>query len=247
VPKLFRFVLLILVCNGCFIWSYPQSNHADSAFLTLSVSNAVSVQSQQLGENLRLYNGSAYTYSYSGTKGHPFFRLDSMLPGDLLYDEAYYSSVPMFYDLVIGEVIISSFARDHNIMLVGDKISQFDLLGHHFVRLQKDSTHGATIQTGFYDQVYSNQTVVYVKREKKLKEVAKAEGIDARFIDFNYYFIKRNNLFYSISNSGALLDVFADRKNELKKYLRKNHYNFKRQPEITLIKAAEYYDRQTSH
>jgi hypothetical protein len=235
------------VCNGCFIPGYSQDNPADSSFLSLSIQNAISVQRQGLGDNLRLYNGSAYTYSYSGTKGHPFFASDTMMPGDLHYDEGVYNSIPMFYDLVTGDVIITSFTRDHNIMLVSDKISQFQLSGHRFVRLQKDSTHGAAIQTGFYDLAYSNMTEVYVQREKKLKEVAKAEGIDARFIEFNYYFIKRNNKFYSIGNRSSLLDAFTDKKNELKKYLRKNHYNFKKQPELTLKKAAAFYDQLTTH
>lgn len=245
-PVQTRLLLLLLACNGFIICSKAQTSAAnDSLFLQQSVANATILQQRGLAENLRLYNGVAYTGSYSGTKGFPFFAADTLQPGSLLYDGVLYRNVPMLFDLTTGDLLADSYNHGYNIKLVTNKVSDFYLAGHRFTRLENDSTHGTVINPGFYDLMHDNKTQVLVKREKKLEQIARTEGLDARYKVYEYYFIKKNDAFYRVESSTSLLNIFADKKNEVKNYLRENHLKFKKNPELTIIKAAEFYDHLT--
>jgi len=241
-PKLYRFISIVLACT-CFLFTKGQVISNDTLFLQQAVDSTVSVHRTSLRENLRLYNGIAYNVTYDGAKGFPYFDSESMQKGNIFYDGTLYNNVPLFYDLVSDELITESYDHQYNIQLLSDKISYFTIAGHQFVYLLKDSTHGAFMNTGFYDLLYRNKSLVLVKREKKLKEIAKAEGIDAKFIPYAFYFMRLNDTYHKINSSATLLDAFGDKKNIIRSYLRKNNFRFKKDPENTMVKAAGYYDQ----
>jgi hypothetical protein len=233
----------LLACNFFYYVTLAQPITNDSILLKTAIYNTIALHKAGIAENLRLYNGTEYTGSYSGTKGFPYFSTDSLRPGNIQYDGSDYQEVPMLFDLVTGEVIITSFKQEHYIKLLRDKITRFDLLGHTFIRVDTDSTTG--INSGFYDLLYNNKSAVLIKREKVLRQVARSEGIDARFAEYDYYFIKRAGTYFHVFNMSSLLEAFPGKKNELRSYLRQNHLNFKKDPENTMVKSAAFYDQLT--
>ena len=242
-PKFIQYIFIALASNGFSISVTAQTFPSDSLFLQKSVDSAIALQKRTLGENLRLYNGPAYSLSYSGTKGHPYFLADSLQPATILYDGGIYHNIPLLFDLISDDVVISSFHHDQLLTLVKDKVDGFLLAGHSFERLDNDSSHGAYVSPGFYEILYKDSTAVYARHEKKLKELARVEGIDARFIDFHYYFLRRDNLYYSIDNESSLVNAFGNRKKDVKTYLHKNHIKFKKDPISAMVHAAAYYDQ----
>jgi hypothetical protein len=241
-PKLYRFVSVILPCT-CFLVARGQSFSNDSLYLRKAVDSAISHHKQSLAENLRLYNGIAYNIVYPGAKGFPYFNSERMQKGDVFYDGALYTDVPLFYDLVRDELITESYDHLYNIQLLSDKIRYFTIAGHQFIYLLNDSAHGTLMTSGFYDLLYSNRSMVLVRREKKLQEIAKGEVIDAKFTSYTLYFIRVNDSYHKIGNNAGLLAAFADKKNMVRTYLRKNNLNFKKDPENTMMKAVAYYDQ----
>ena len=241
-PKLYRFVSIVLACT-CSLFIKGQSLSSDTLFLQEAVDSTISLHKTSLRENLRLYNGIAYSIVYPGAKGFPFFDSENMQKGNVFYDGALYTSVPLLYDLVRDELITESYDHQYNIQLLSDKISYFTIAGHQFVYLLKDSAHGAFMNTGFYDLLYKNKTLILVKREKKLQEIAKGEVIDAKFTSYTLYFMMLNDVYHRISSSATLLDAFGDKKDIVRSYLRKSNLSFKKDPENAMVKAAAYYDQ----
>jgi hypothetical protein len=187
----------------------------------------------------RLYNGVEHLgYAYK-IKGHAYFLQNELSIGAIVYDELEFANVPMLYDLKNGQVVIQYLDGFSKIGLISSKVKSFTLLNHHFVRL--DSIPGTPITGGFYDELYTGNTKVLVKRRKFIEEIVKDE-IEREFIALNPVFIQKEDSYYAIKTYKALLTVLKDKAPQVKQYLRKNRIKFRKDPENTILKAAEYYD-----
>jgi hypothetical protein len=197
------------------------------------------IYNQFIEKQSRLYNGVEHLgYAYK-IKGHAYFLQNELSIGAIVYDELEFANVPMLYDLLKGQVVIQHIDGFSKIGLISSKVRSFTLLNHHFIRL--DSVPGTPITGGFYDELYTGNTKVLVKRRKYIEEIVKEE-IEREFIELNPVFIQKGDSYYFIKNYKTLLTVLKDKAPQVKQYLRKNRLKFRRDPENTILKAAEYYD-----
>jgi hypothetical protein len=189
----------------------------------------------------RLYNGIEHLgYSYK-IKGHAYFLQNQLATGTIVYDELEFANVPMLYDLLKEQVVVQHFNGFSKVGLVSEKVKEFTLLNHHFIRLYIDSTLGLPISTGFYDDVYTGNIKVLVKRGKWIEETIKDE-LEREFIQTNAFFIQKAGTYYPIKNYKSLLTVLKDKAPAIKQYLRKNRIKYRKDPENAILKAAVYYD-----
>jgi hypothetical protein len=189
----------------------------------------------------RLYNGVEHLgYAYK-IKGHAYFLQRELSIGTIEYDELEFANVPMIYDLLKDQVIIQHLDGFSKVGLISTKVRSFSLLNHHFIRLQGDSTSSSPIVTGFYDELYTGNLKVVVKREKFIEEMIKDE-VEREFIETNAVFIQKEGRYYAIKTYKTLLTVLKDKAPQVKQYLRKNRIKFRKGPENTILKAAVFYD-----
>src|SRR5687768_1130670 len=102
-----------------------------------------------MGEQSPLYNGREYV-EYSGTiqVGHPFYNTTEFSKGSITYEGMVFNDAMILYDIVKDKVIIRHFNQIFRIDLPVEKIQDFRVLDHHFIRLYPDST--GIIEEGFY-------------------------------------------------------------------------------------------------
>lgn len=206
-----------------------------------AVENAVAVYYSSLDHQSRLYNGIEHIGYSPRIKGHAYFQEVEMQKGTIVYDGLVYADVPMWYDMMKEQVIISHFNKFTRIGLVSQKVSAFTLLNHRFIRLEIDSTLGLPISTGFYDVMYKGRSTVLVRRVKTIYEIVKDE-VEREFTQQNYYFIQKDSTWYSVKTYKGLLSIFKDRSKEIKQYLRKSKIRYRKDKENAIVKAAAYYD-----
>jgi hypothetical protein len=232
----------------CFFFSalfFNTSLAQDSAAIRSSASYAIDFYSKYIGANSHLYTGSEYIpYNSRTTSGHPWFESNFLEPGFINYEEVLYNKVNIAYDIVHDEVTINRYNENFRIKLASEKIACFFFLNHFFVRLVQDSTNKSVIATGFYEQLYNGKLKLFAKRIKKAKDqIVTDEGGKIWFEEHNLYYVQKNNKYYSVQSKVLLFDVLKDRKSEVQKYLRKNKIKFRKSPELTVLKAVEYYDQ----
>src|SRR4029078_7096188 len=239
-PKRFFYILLI-----CALSRQATAQNADDTTLRENALHAIGVYYQNLREESPLYNGSEYLeYAYTLQEGHPFFQLPTFVNGNINLDGMMFHDVPMLYDIVKDQLIIQDFQRVYKINLPADKVQQFFLLGHVFVRLPRDSS--GEIKTGFYDQLYNGKIGLFAKREKKILEKYSNVQISKVIISENIYYIKKDGLYHTIKNKSSLLAVLKNKKKDVQQYLKTNDIKFKREPERAMIMAVKYYDQLTN-
>jgi hypothetical protein len=237
-PKRFFYILLI-----CGLSQHVTAQNADDTTLHENALNAIGVYYQNLGEESPLYNGSEYIeYAYTLQEGHPFFQVVNFINGNVNVDGMIFHDVPMLYDIVKDQLIIKDFQKVYKINLPADRVQQFFLLGHLFVRINASDQ----VKTGFYDQLYKGKIALFAKREKKILEKYSNIQISKVVISQNVYYIKKDGVYYTIKNKSSLFSALKSKKKDVQQYLKANHIKFKREPERAMIMAVKYYDQLTN-
>ena len=101
--------------------------------------------SRALAPNPQLLNGPEYldyAKRYHARTGHQFFLVPEMQTGSVYYNDHLFTNVQLAYDLVLDQVVLSPPHSPLTLRLIGEKVSDFTISGHHFTRLVADSTSG---------------------------------------------------------------------------------------------------------
>src|SRR6185369_6991220 len=153
-------------------------------------------------------------------EGHPFFESQQFTNGEIYFDGMIFHEVRLCYDLVKDQVLILDFNSIHKIVLPTNKIEQFTLFDHTFVRIQHDSLN--QVKSGFYDQLSKGKIALFVKREKKIIEKDEFPRIDIVVKSINTYYIRKEAVYYNFKNKTGLLNILHDKKKEILQYFKKN-------------------------
>jgi hypothetical protein len=197
----------------------------------------------QLGSDSRLYNGREYIRNGTPAKGFPYFEWDSLRPGSLTYDGISYD-VPLEYDLAQDQLVIRNYADNILISLVAERTSHFSIGPFHFSYF---GTGASRLQDpGFYQELFAGSHVTLLARKHKNLVFPSTNDEQPNYVQINTYFLLLEGSSYKIDSEKELLDVLNDRKEELKKYIRKNHLSFKHHLEESLDQTIAYYQQLKS-
>jgi hypothetical protein len=212
----------------------------DSVLYRESISSIHQVYINEIGDNAEIYHGSEFIRNGQKAVGFPFYQSDSLLQGSVSYQGTIYRDLDLFYNMVSDEVVTRNYAHNALITLSTEKIDSFQIGTHVFVQLSASKTNGLG-KDGFYEQMYSGEPAFYVRREKRLVSGTGSE--ETRYIQYNYYYIRLKNIYYPVDGKKSLLGFLKDQENVLKKYIRANKLNFKKNLESSMVLSTIYYSQ----
>jgi hypothetical protein len=197
---------------------------------------------QALGQQSGIYNGREFEFYHPAIEGSAFFQDATFFNnGSIRYDGYVYNDVPLMYDMH-KDLVVSLFHDGYSkYSFISEKVSEFSLLGHHFLRFVQDST-GTSLNTGFYDQVYDGKLKILVKRSKELKEESSIQELKNIFRDKNRYYVKKDQQYYNVGSKKAFMKLFKERKGQLQRALKDADIIFRKEPERALVLLATSYD-----
>jgi len=221
--------------------AFPQSG-ADTAFITAAKNYAFSLHQTALHSQSRLYNGSKYREPDFDFEQHPFFLSEDWITGSLFYDGALFTDVPLMYDLMNEVLVTEHTPSGHPIQLVREKLRYFTLQGHYFERIENESVGNSLPGTAFYDILYNGTSRLVARRQKFLRQEIEDKQIQSLYPERNRYFILMNGVYFPVKTKASILRLMGDKKQEIKKALRKQGVHFSDDRERALITVAGYYD-----
>ena len=230
-PKII--LLCICICNCIFLHA---QNKNDSSY-----AKAVAIYTTTVGVNTHLYSGSEYMDYDHRVTGNPFFADAYFTTGSIVYNDILYNNVQLFYDEQHDEVVLKSY-NDTPLVLVREKVTAFDILGHHFINLQAVNTTSAVKDSGFYDVLYNGNTKLFVKRKKLFIEKITTLYAESLFQEKEAYYFLKDNTLYAVNDKNSVLAVLKDKKNAVSKFLHQAKISFRQNPEAAMIKMTAYYD-----
>jgi hypothetical protein len=227
--------------------SFGQTAQNDSAYLQTTLNQTITSFNKLIGQQSRLYSGHEYQVYDRSIKGNALFPLDAETweLGSVNYDGIIYKDVPMMYDIYKDVVVVLLYNKFSRYSLLNERVHDFTLSDHHFVRVEADSlnNNNSGITTGFYDQLYGGRIEVLAKRTKTIQNSTNVTAsLETYFIEKNEYYIRKGNTYYSVSSQSSFLKVLKDKKNILQQYIRENQIKFRNDPENAMSKIASYYD-----
>jgi len=235
----------IVSCSLLPLSSFAQVSTKDSSIRAMAVYNAVQQYQRTVTVESPLYNGQEYIeYESQLHTGHPFFEERDFHPASIMYDNILYENIPFKYDLIKKKLVIRSPVGGFSINILDNKVSSFEVQGHQFVRLTKDSSGRKALTTGFYDLLYNGRKTQLLKKESKkiLEELTIMDGIKRTVTDDAAYYLQKGGTYSTINSKKQALELLKDRKTELKQYIRKNKLKFRANKENDLVKLVTYYD-----
>jgi len=241
--------LIRVIC--CLIPYAPINNLSaqsvvDSSVYKQGIHNIVTQLDQGIGQGASFYNGYVYTYHDSFIQNNAYLNdAGSWENGTVNYDGQTFNNLPMMYDLFTDELVIQPQMSAYPIRLVKDKVMSFELLRRKFINIGSDA-YG--IKSGYYEHLYDGKSTVINKLEKIIKASNSGNGTYKYFTpvnDYQQYYIKKGDKYYPVSSEASVLDLFKDRKKELKQFIKTNGLDFNKLREVALTAIATYYDKLT--
>src|SRR5436190_17393466 len=189
---------------------FSQVKKSDTAFLTTAQHHTRQLYLTAIGGQAKLYNGIAYQEYVPREDEYPYFGNGDWTLGAISYGGEKFENIPILFDISKDKVIIEHFYNGAKVELVSEKVNEFTINDHTFIRIQKDTAH--SIEGGFYDLLYNGKIKVLAKRKKNLQESVTSGHLEAEFEEVNHYFIYKNGIYFSVKSKGSVLEVLKDQK-----------------------------------
>ena len=179
-----------------------------------------------IGTNSLLYNGTEYIKQFDQTKGTPFFPTDKT-NGSVYYFGNWYYNLDLLYDIQDDVVVTRDVQGLLKMRLTREKLDEFVVDGHLFVKLKLTSVVGE-----FYEQFYKGQRQLLMQW-RKTTESDMPEN--QKFILRKTLFVLDKGEILPLSSTSDLFEIDPKHQKELKKVYREQKLSFKKDP----VKASK--------
>lgn len=229
------FCLLILSSSSSVAQPVGDSTRQDMPY-------PVALYYDSLGEQSPLFNGREYV-DYAGTiqKGHPFFGTTEFSKGVIHYDGMVYREAMILFDIIKEKVLIQHYNNIFRIDLPVEKITEFILPNHHFVKLYPDSA--GILSEGFYEILYQGSTRLYVKRKKEIRVDRNGTDILNVVDEVDVFYILKQGRYHAVRTQGSLLRVLSDKRDAIRQHLKRNGIKFRHDRQLAVVTAIQFYDK----
>ncbi len=179
-----------------------------------------------LGNNSLLYNGTEYIKQFDQTKGTPFFPSEKT-NGAILYFGNWYQNLDLLYDIQDDVVITRDVQGLLKMRLTREKLDEFKVDGHHFVKLKLTTGAGE-----YYEQLFKGQRSLLMQWRK----VTDSDDPQIqKYILRKTLFVLDKGEIITLETTSDLFSIDPKHQKELKKFYRDQKLSFKKDP----IKASK--------
>jgi hypothetical protein len=217
---------------------------AQPALLTNSTADGDLLIQSSTREQEPLYRGAEYWwYPFPLSNGIAYFESDSLIPGEVVYYGRQYKNVPLIYDQVSDELVTVGMSGHVLLRLFGPAVHSFSIHNSSFIYLKDTATME---KQGFWQIVIDDRTAL-LKRELKVIKTRIINSQIAYVIQPQiFYRIRKDGKYQDVNNREAMLQVFADKTEDVTAFLRKNKRKFRKAGfEETLKQTASFYNQIT--
>jgi hypothetical protein len=222
-----------------------QLSSKDSSLLRSSINHVLSLYDQNIGEQSGKFNGSQNIgYPNGVIEKNPYFQSPNFIKGYILYNQVYYPNVNLLYDESADLVVLQD--SSHKIELIPEKLDGFGIGNSKFQNLvRKDANSNALLRTGFYQVLAEGKTILYKKESKKISEKIVGNELTYQIESSNYYYLFNNNRYSEIQSKKTIFHLLKDKEKDLKRYVKTQHLNYRKDKDNMLSNVVEYYNLLT--
>jgi hypothetical protein len=175
-----------------------------------------------------LFHGVEYIKDLSNIKGNPLFPSDKYR-GSVKYHGNWYRDIEIAYDCEDELVIIRDMHDLLRLQLINEKLEEFFIDSHHFVKANLDEEGYK-----FYELIFNGKRSFLVKWTKAKSVDAKSED---SYVMQRTFWIKDRDQLLNITQKNEVFLLSGKHKGEVKRAVGKLNIKYKKEP-IQYISAA---------
>lgn len=225
--------LILTVYSFLFSFSVQsQGYRSQDSTVQQAKEYALTIYHKFLGEQSAVYNGIANLSYDPAMRGHAFFQIDSLVEGTIIYEGIQYRNMPLLYDLVLDQPVLLN-EGGYLIGLINRNIREFYLLGHHFINTP----------SGYIDLMSQGRLTLKARRTKRIEESIEGMSLIHTIVPNDNFYVVKDSVTTQISNERSLLALMADKKKEVRQFIRANKIKFRKDRENAIISITGYYNQ----
>lgn len=233
-PKLHLALFLFFISFS--VRSQPYQN--DSSMLELNT-----FYNKFFAESSILNLGPVYIVQTYTMAGNPFYKdIDEPLRGWIVYDGHFYNDVALQWDVFQNYVIKPSLTGITRHILNNELIDSFFLDGQLIRNLIADKAHNLQ-SGGLYAIIHEGNIQAIVRPAKDNIGIIEGMKVKYHFRVKNSYYIRKEGIYYRVSNKKDVLRLFRENRAGIKRELRKEELKWRKDFELCVKSATEYADK----
>lgn len=176
-------------------------------------------------ENLPLNNGFFYFNTFKTLDTHQFYHINKYSQGELIYDNQFYNTVNLKYDIFNDAIIFKPYGESENfgIILIKDKVLQFTLNNRKFINLNLVTKDTIKNIRGYYEENFKGKEFLfYIKHKKDRRDFIKNQIFYSDFDIYNEFLIFTKGEYFEINGKKDLTILFPNYKKEINIFYSEN-------------------------
>ena len=204
----------------------------------------ISETNTMYGSNDLLHSGEIYQPEHTHAKGDPYFLTNDYSPALVTVKGNVFENITARYNIETDRLVILTPADSNSVTRITVKqnwLDSFKIYDHLFVNISNfDSTRNLK---GYYELVYRGKKSFFIKYSKRfidtyndLSPAGFYSVVKTSFCIFD------GSRFTPVKNKKMFLQLFAENKAPVKKYLRTNKIKFSKASSSQLKKLMQFSD-----
>ena len=174
-----------------------------------------------LKDNSLLYSGTEYVKQFNSVNGNPFFPANQNV-GSVLYYGNWYKDIELLYDCQDDAVIVRDLQGSLKLQLIKEKLDEFVIDGHHFIKLKLVNSRGE-----YYEQIVKGKRMLLVQwRKVPVTDNSKTDEYVLR----KTVFILQDGKVITLDRASDLYSLDKTHQRDLKRFYHESGYSFKKDP-----------------
>lgn len=233
-------ILLISISGKC------QTYYDDSVLAASSSRYVIDFYNKARHDFNPLYNGLVH-YAYpTMDEGNPYFSGANWYKGSVIYEDIFYDSVLMKYDLIKDQLIV--IAQENNrlpLELFSPRVKEFSYNGLKFIFIPSNSE--LSLKHGFYQQLSNGKVMALCRTENTIEEVFVGDHLVRRITQRKRYYIIDNNSYHSINKQKDLMEALKKHRPQVSDLLKVKKLKFKKNKQAVITAATDLYNKLESN
>ncbi len=241
--KIIRQILgcfLILPVSASYLFAQTLS---DSTFVAEAEQYISEIYAEQLNSGARIYNGKMYRPFLNLDNGdHTLFQSNEYSRGSITYEGRIYKDLNLMYDLFRDQLVLLNYDKVGGIVIWPQYVDSFSIHQHKFIHIKPDSSPHTGFPPGYYDLIYDGRTRLLAKRTKTISETADEYKVKKNISEKSKYYILKDSAYTQVKSKKDLLKLLHRTQNENQNYIKKEHLNFKKNFEDSMVRLLSHHD-----
>lgn len=237
--SMFATLFLFVILN-----SYAQNQTATKP---LTSDEVIDYAEFFYGYDDRLLCGQIYQPAHFRAKGHPNFKNDEWQNGRVFIKGSTFEDLNLKYNVFINKLILKADFNSGNVrhvVLNSNFIDSLYIDKHLFIN---SSTLNINESSMFYEQLYKGSFKVFIKHNVVFRDDQSATTPFGKFLKAKHkIYLYQNDQIADLSSKKSFLSFFKLYQREIKKYIRKENFKFKKADNNQLYNLLKYCDEISS-